>query len=84
MGSKQFSNNLQVLHRQHFDKLHAQYLSGLLMRHKAKTDQTPQDFGAFENPKGYGGFIPGSPWLHHMYDQYIESISEKLDQKAAM
>jgi hypothetical protein len=56
------------------------------MRHKAKTDQTPQvfqDFGSFENPKGYGGFIPGSPWLRHMYDQYIESISEKLDQKGS-
>ncbi|KAJ7681120.1 hypothetical protein B0H17DRAFT_943362, partial [Mycena rosella] len=28
LGSKQFSNSLQALHRLHYDKLHAQYLDG--------------------------------------------------------
>ena len=32
MGSKQFSNCLQVLHHQYFDTIHAQYLDGILER----------------------------------------------------
>ncbi|KAJ7090458.1 hypothetical protein C8R44DRAFT_750974 [Mycena epipterygia] len=43
LGSKQFSNSLQVLHRLHFDKLHAQYLDGVIAWVKAHPEKIQQD-----------------------------------------
>lgn len=87
LGSKQFSNCLQVLHRQHYDKLQAQYLSAILARQAARKNSpetTFQPFSVFDDPQGYGGFCPSAAWLRTMYDSYIKKIQDKLDQKAAM
>jgi hypothetical protein len=91
LGSKQFSNSLQVLHRLHFDKLHAQYLDGVIAWAKAHPEKMPQDqplvfteFSSFDDPKGYSGFVPSSSWLRMMYDVYIEEHGAAMDQQAAM
>ncbi len=85
MGSKQFSNCLQVLHHRYFDTLHAQYLDSIL-ESKGNSDpsKTYQPFGTFENPLGYSGFVPSSQWLRGLYDKMIEDHGEQIDQKAAM
>jgi hypothetical protein len=85
MGSKQFSNCLQVLHRRRFDIIHAQYLDGILSR-KSNSDSSIsyQPFGKFDDPKGYCGFVPSSQWLRGMYDQLIEDHGTQIDQKTAM
>jgi hypothetical protein len=85
MGSKQFSNCLQVLHHRHFDTIHVQYLDGILSR---KGDSDPstsyQPFGTFNDPNGYCGFVPSSRWLRVMYDKLIEDHGVQIDQKTAM
>ncbi len=85
MGSKQFSNCLQVLHHRYFDTIHAQYLDGILSR---KCDSDPstsyQPFGTFEDPHGYCGFVPSSQWLRGIYDKIIEDHGTQIDQKTAM
>jgi len=81
MGSKQFSNCLQVLHYRHFDALHLQYLQGILSR----TDPAPYEpFGTFEDSNRFGGFVPSSHWLRGLYDKLIEEHAEEIDQKTAM
>ncbi|KAJ7351607.1 hypothetical protein DFH08DRAFT_935178 [Mycena albidolilacea] len=91
LGSKQFSNSLQVLHRLHFDKLHTQYLDGVIAWAKAYPEKMPQDqplvfteFSSFGDPKGYSRFVPSSSWLRMMYDVYIEEHGAAMDQQAAM
>ncbi len=85
MGSKQFSNCLQVLHHRYFDTIHSQYLDGIL---SCKSDSDPstsyQPFGTFEDAHGYGGFVPSSQWLRGMYDKIIEDHGTQIDQKTAM
>jgi hypothetical protein len=85
MGSKQFSNCLQVLHYRHFDIIHAQYLDGILSH---KCDSDPSNvylpFGTFEDKHGYCGFVPSSLWLRQMYDKLIEDHGTQIDQKTAM
>ncbi|KAJ7664273.1 hypothetical protein B0H17DRAFT_952109, partial [Mycena rosella] len=86
LGSKQFSNSLQVLHRLHYDKMHAQYLDGVLAWIKSNPDSPDQifsEFSSFDDPKGYGGFVPSSAWLRTMYDLYIELHRAAMDQQAA-
>ncbi|KAJ7130520.1 hypothetical protein C8R44DRAFT_906114 [Mycena epipterygia] len=82
--SKQFSNGLQVLHRLHFDKLHAQYLDGVISWAKAHPRAIFTEFSRFDDSKGYGGFVPSSSWLRMMYDQYIEEHGGAMDQQTAM
>ena len=85
MGSKQFSNCLQVLHYRHFDKIHAQYLEDVLSRgHGSGPSIIYQPFGTFDDPHGYSGFVPSSQWLRGMYDKLIEEHGTQIDQKAAM
>jgi len=79
MGSKQFSNCLQVLHHRYFDTIHAQYLDGIL---SCKSDSNPlstyQPFGTFNDSHGYSGFVPSSKWLREMYDKVIEDHGMQL------
>ena len=85
LGSKQFSNSLQVLHRLYFDRLHCQYLDGIVSwaaRHGNTRNFTA--FSSFDDTKGYSGFIPSSKWLGMMYNHYIEEHRAAMDQQAAM
>ncbi|KAJ6568492.1 hypothetical protein B0H19DRAFT_938738 [Mycena capillaripes] len=89
LGSKQFPKSLQVLHRLHFDKLHAQYLDGVQAWAKAypeKMEREPgfTEFSSFDDPAGYSGFVPSSSWLNMMYNTYIEEHGPAMDQQAAM
>ncbi|KAJ7744414.1 hypothetical protein B0H16DRAFT_1422543 [Mycena metata] len=86
-GSKQFSNSLQVLHRLSFDRLHLQYLDLVLQyaqEHRGNQNLEFTEFSAFDDPKGYSGFVPSSSWLRMMYDEYIEEHGAAMDQQAAM
>ncbi|KAJ7754059.1 hypothetical protein B0H16DRAFT_1833181 [Mycena metata] len=87
LGSKQFSNSLQVLHRLHFDRLHAQYLDGVIAwakAHPEKASPTFTEFSSFDDPQGYAGFVPSSAWLCMMYNQYIEEHGAAMDQQTNM
>jgi hypothetical protein len=84
MGSKQFSNCLQVLHHCHFDHLHLQYLYGIHSRRNSDPSVPYEPFGTFDDQKRYGGFVPSSKWLREMYDNLIEEHGQEMDQKTAM
>ncbi|KAJ7448443.1 hypothetical protein B0H11DRAFT_1744154, partial [Mycena galericulata] len=91
LGSKQFSNSLLVLHRLHFDKLHVQYLDGVIAWAKAHPEKFQgskplafTEFSSFDDPNGYSGFVPSSSWLRMMYNVYIEKHGAEMDQQAAM
>ena len=60
MGSKQFSNCLQILHHRHFDMLHLQYLHGILSRTDPDPSVSYEPFGVFEDRKRFSGFVPSS------------------------
>lgn len=75
----------------HFDKLHAQYLDGVIAWAKAHPEKMQlseplvfTEFSSFDDPKGYSEFVPGSSWLRMMYDIYIEQHGAAMDQQAAM
>ena len=80
MGSKQFSNCLQVLHHRRFDTMHVQYLHAILSRIDPDPSIFYQPFGIFTD----WGFIPSSQWLRGMYDKLIEVHGVEIDQKCAM
>jgi hypothetical protein len=80
MGSKQFSNCLQVLHHRRFDKMHVQYLYAILSRVDSDPSVFYLPFGIFTD----WGFIPSSQWLRIMYDKLIEAHGVEIDQKCAM
>lgn len=80
MGSKQFSNCLQVLQRRRFHIMHAQYLHAILSRVDPDPSVSYQPFGIFTD----WGFAPSSQWLRIMYDKLIEIHGAEIDQKCAM
>ncbi|KAJ7060520.1 hypothetical protein C8F01DRAFT_951498, partial [Mycena amicta] len=85
LGSKQFSNSLQVLHRLYFDQIHCQYLDGALSWIKTHGQRELfTAFSSFDDSNGYGGFTPSSQWLGMMYNHYIEEHRVAMDQQAAM
>ena len=84
MGSKQFSNCLQVLHHRHFDALHVQYLQGILSCVDPDPSTPYEPFGTFDDRGGFSGFVPSSQWLRGMYDKLIEEHGSEIDQKTAM
>jgi hypothetical protein len=80
MGSKQFSNCLQVLHRRRFDIMHVQYLYAIVSQIDPDPSVFYQPFGIFTD----WGFNPSSQWLRGMYDKLIEMHGIEIDQKCAM
>ncbi|KAJ7729455.1 hypothetical protein B0H16DRAFT_1775887 [Mycena metata] len=52
--------------------------------HRGNQNLEFTEFSAFDDPKGYSGFVPSSSWLRMMYDEYIEEHGAAMDQQAAM
>ncbi|GBE79022.1 hypothetical protein SCP_0202190 [Sparassis crispa] len=87
LGPVPFAETLRTMHVRHFDRLHLQYLemvklcmlavkTGLLALH--------EEFGAWDDPKGYAGYVPSAKYLHSFYDMHIESHAPEMDQYTAM
>jgi hypothetical protein len=56
-----------------------QYLDLVLQwaqNHHGQPNLEFTEFSAFDDPAGYNGFVPSSPWLRMMYDQDIEKYTE--------
>ncbi|KAF8180079.1 hypothetical protein BJ912DRAFT_855402 [Pholiota molesta] len=88
MGPKQFSDALRVQHLQHHDTLHLQYLHSLV-RQKDMAKWQGKTFEMFlpyddNSEKGCHGFVPSMDWLRNMYDQFIESHQDELNQHTSM
>src|SRR5215471_12820992 len=81
MGSKQFSNCLQVLHNRRFDIKHVQYLHAILSQVDPDPSVFYQPFGTLAD---CGDLSPSSQWLRGMYDKLIEVHGVEIDQKCAM
>ncbi|KAH6901944.1 hypothetical protein BKA70DRAFT_1568128 [Coprinopsis sp. MPI-PUGE-AT-0042] len=89
LGSKQFSDALRVQHRLQHHKLELQYLQHLASREITFSDWSGplyDTFPAFDDkgPNGRHGYIPSGDWLRDMYDSYIETHSQAIDQHMAL
>ncbi|KAF7762010.1 hypothetical protein Agabi119p4_10002 [Agaricus bisporus var. burnettii] len=89
MGSKQFSDSLRVRHLLSYDNLHLQYLYHLVSLRQGLQhwmDIKYETFLPFDDKslRGRHGFVPGSEWLHDMYDTYIEGHQHNFNQHMAM
>ena len=72
MGPKQFSDGLQVQHKETFEYCHLQYLHMVvnLSRFPHAQGATFKDFGTFEGD--YAGFVPSGAWLRDMWLDMME------------
>jgi hypothetical protein len=73
-----------VLHRLHFDKLHTQYLDGVVAWAKSCQDLVFTEFSTFDDPHGYAGFVPSGSWLGMLYNQHIGRLKKAMDQQVSM
>ncbi|KAG6818718.1 hypothetical protein H0H93_002526, partial [Arthromyces matolae] len=88
MGSKQFSNALQVQHLQIHDVKHLQYLHYVASQ-KGLSEFCGRNFEPYlafhdHTEDGFWGFIPSAQWLRDVYDSFIESHRHDLNQHTAM
>ncbi|EKM74042.1 hypothetical protein AGABI1DRAFT_16655, partial [Agaricus bisporus var. burnettii JB137-S8] len=89
MGSKQFSDALRVQHVLAYDDLHLRYLEFLARRQFTLGDLLGRKYETFlpfddRSPKGRHGFVPSSPWLRDVYDEFIENHQHEINQQTAM
>ncbi|KAJ7587518.1 hypothetical protein C8J56DRAFT_786255 [Mycena floridula] len=84
VGAKQFSYNLNVLHRRRYEMLEVQYMETILARAEtsAGRSRTYLPFPEFEDkgPNRFNALIPSGQWLRDMYDKFIESHEKEFDQ----
>ncbi|KAJ7194292.1 hypothetical protein GGX14DRAFT_378125 [Mycena pura] len=85
MGSAEVSDLFRMQHLRRYDELRLQYL-----RTKYKQmllgSQDYEPFPAFQDRStcGYHGFTPSGQWLRDVYDSFIESKRDVLNQHTAM
>lgn len=89
MGSKQFADALRVQHVLSYDNLHLQYLEFLARRRFTLGDWLGKKYESFlpfddRTSKGRHGFVPSSPWLRDVYDEFIEEHQHEINQQTAM
>ncbi|XP_006454867.1 hypothetical protein AGABI2DRAFT_148226 [Agaricus bisporus var. bisporus H97] len=89
MGSKQFSDALRVQHVLAYDDLHLRYLEFFARRQFTLGDLLGRKYETFlpfddRSPKGQHGFVPSSPWLCDVYDEFIENHQHEINQQTAM
>jgi hypothetical protein len=87
MGPDKFTHMIQAFHYQRYDEFHLQYLE--LVKERKNGIQghflpKSQPFGAFRDPNGYAGFIPGPPYFRGFYDKMVESDAPDLIQQIGM
>ncbi|KAJ7579953.1 hypothetical protein C8J56DRAFT_1058250 [Mycena floridula] len=83
VGDKQFSDNLNVVHRHHYEMLEVQYMETILARAEtsAGRSRTYLPFPDFEDkgPNRFNALIPSGQWLRDMYDKFTSGI--KADKR---
>lgn len=88
MGAKQFSDALRLSHLLSYDILRLQYLSTVITcKSMGKfLNQQFEPFLSFDDtsPKGYRGYVPSSQWLRDLYDAFIESHQNEINQHMSM
>lgn len=88
MGTKQFSDALRLSHLLSYDTIKLQYLWTLRTRKQFSkiTGRTFEQFLPFEDTSrnGYHGYIPSSNWLRDLYDTFIESHRNDINQHMSM
>ncbi|EKM80528.1 hypothetical protein AGABI1DRAFT_91692 [Agaricus bisporus var. burnettii JB137-S8] len=88
MGAKQFSDALQLSHLLSYDILRLQYLSTVITRKSMGKflNQQFEPFLSFDDtsPKGYCGYVPSSQWLRDLYNAFIESHQNEINQHMSM
>lgn len=86
VGSKQFSDILQIQHQRKYDQVHLQYLYMIDYFRSALPWKNSifKPFSLFSDSQGYGGYIPASQWFRDRYDQLIESHLPRMYQYSAM
>jgi hypothetical protein len=88
MGSKRFSDAVQVQHLLKYDELHLEYLD--FIAHRAvMTSWMGQQYTSFlpfhdTSSDGLHGFVPSAQWFHDMYDQFLEEHRQDIDQHTSM
>lgn len=89
MGPKQFSDALHMQHLRCHDILHLQYLHSLTTQN-ITTCLSQWSFEVFlpfndVSPKhGFNGFVPSAQWLRDIYNHFIESHQQELNQHMAL
>ncbi|KAJ7494155.1 hypothetical protein FB451DRAFT_1551319 [Mycena latifolia] len=85
MGSAEVSDLFRMQHLRRYDELRLQYLRTKYKQMLLGT-QEYQPFPAFQDRSagGYHGFTPSGQWLRDVYDSFIESKRDVLNQHTAM
>ena len=86
VGPKRFRKILRELHKLKYSRAEFQYLNMAMFRNynpslRTRLNPNIQPFSEFENPKGYGGYIPLAQYLRSFYTSYTEEIRHLLDKQ---
>ncbi|KAF7293600.1 3'-5' exonuclease domain-containing protein [Mycena indigotica] len=85
VGSAELSDLFRMQHLRRYDKLRLQYLRAKY-KEMLLGGQFYEVFPPFQDrsARGYHGFTPSGQWLRDLYDGYIESKRDTINQHMAM
>ncbi|KAF8202738.1 hypothetical protein K438DRAFT_1522298, partial [Mycena galopus ATCC 62051] len=85
MGAEQVADLFRMQHLRRYDEIRLQYLR-TKVQHMGLPGQTYEHFLPFEDRSlsGFHGFTPSGEWLRDVYDTFIESHRDSINQHTAM
>lgn len=89
IGSKQFADMLWVQHLLAYSNVKIQYLLHVESRRESMDRWSGQKFANFKpfedtGPTGRHGYTPSSNWLRDMYDSFLETHQQEINQHMSM
>ncbi|KAJ7197452.1 hypothetical protein GGX14DRAFT_574233 [Mycena pura] len=93
MGSSEVSDLFRMQHLRRYDEMRLQYLrmklSEMRLTTSGKGEGDPTQYDAFPpfegcSSRGYHGFTPSGQWFRDLYDDFMESQRDILNQHTAM